>query len=145
MKKTLEQSVSEWLYFAFSDLEAAERVNKDQMFHHVCFHAQQAAEKSIKAILVFNGKLAPKTHSIVELFKLLPSSVVAEKGNWEEKAEFLNQFYVPSRYPDALPGSLPEGLPNVEDAQKSLELAKDFYQLALDVTELVPTEVNLGA
>lgn len=138
MKKTLEQSTSEWLYFAFSDLEAAELVNNDQMFHHVCFHAQQAAEKSIKAILVFNGKLAPKTHSIVELVKLLPSSVVAEKGSWEEKAEFLNQFYVPSRYPDALPGSLPEGLPTVEDAQRSLELAKDFYQLALDITKLIP-------
>lgn len=145
MKKTPTQLTGEWLYFAFSDLEAAERIIDEKMFHHVCFHAQQAAEKSLKAMIVFSGKLVPKTHSIVELVGLVSSMAMTDKDDWEERAEFLDQFYIPSRYPDALPGSLPEGLPTAGDAQKSLELARDFYQLALDVTELIPTEVNLGA
>ncbi len=33
------------------------------------------------------------------------------------------QFYIPTRYPDALPGTLPQGAPSQEDAQEALDLA----------------------
>lgn len=35
-----------------------------------------------------------------------------------------NRFYIPTRYPDALPGSLEDGLPEKEDAQEAFDLAK---------------------
>jgi HEPN domain-containing protein len=41
----------------------------------LCFHAQQAAEKAIKAALVFLGVAFPKTHNLGTLLGLLPPTV----------------------------------------------------------------------
>jgi len=41
----------------------------------------------------------------------------------EPLAETMDQYYIPTRYPDALPGSFPEGLPGKEDAEEAVLLA----------------------
>lgn len=33
----------------------------------VCFHAQQAAEKTLKAFLIFHGRVVARTHDLVAL------------------------------------------------------------------------------
>jgi len=48
--------------------------------------------------------------------------------------QLLDRFYIPTRYPDALPGSLPEGLPNRDDAAEALAVAR---QVLDTVTTLV--------
>jgi len=35
----------------------------------------------------------------------------------------LDRFYIPTRYPDALPGMLDDGLPNLDDATDALRVA----------------------
>ncbi|MDA0837182.1 MAG: HEPN domain-containing protein [Planctomycetota bacterium] len=35
-----------------------------------CFHAQQAAEKYLKALPAFDGEAIPRTHDLVDLFDL---------------------------------------------------------------------------
>ncbi len=42
---------------------------------------------------------------------------------------FLDRFYIPTRYPDALPGSLPEGMPNNQDAAGALATARRILDL----------------
>jgi HEPN domain-containing protein len=37
----------------------------------LCYHAQQAAEKALKAVLVCRGRVIPRTHSIAHLFYLV--------------------------------------------------------------------------
>lgn len=41
----------------------------------------------------------------------------------------LKALYIPTRYPDALPGSLADSLPNEHDADEALETAEAVYQL----------------
>lgn len=127
MTKTTDQVTSEWLFYALSDLQSAEQSNIN---HQICFHSQQTAEKSLKAVLAWEKQVIPKTHSIWNLTNVVIKAApnLPNRESLLDDARFLDQFYVPSRYPDALPGSLPEGLPTADDAQKSLELAKDFYQ-----------------
>jgi len=36
----------------------------------------------------------------------------------------LDDYYIPTRYPDALPGTLPEGLPEQSDAENAIGLAR---------------------
>ena len=46
----------EWVVKAIKDLETAEReiaVQKNPNFDGVCFHAQQASEKMMKAMLIY--------------------------------------------------------------------------------------------
>jgi len=40
----------------------------------------------------------------------------------------LDRFYIPIRYPDALPGSLPDGMPNKKDAADTLTTARQLLE-----------------
>ena len=41
-----------------------------------------------------------------------------------EEILLLDRYYIPTRYPDALPGSLEEGMPRQQEAQEAFEIAK---------------------
>jgi len=71
-------SPADWLRYARSDLELARVVRPDEvLFEGLCFHAQQAAEKALKAVLIAKGVPPPKTHNIRTLLDLLPQEVIA--------------------------------------------------------------------
>jgi HEPN domain-containing protein len=60
------------------------------------FHAQQEAEKALKALLISRGVAIPKTHDLEELHRLVG-------GGFEPAAEELaplTPYAVQSRYPD---------------------------------------------
>ena len=113
-----------WLKFCDEDLKAADATLDGGVFSAACFHAQQAVEKAIKAILAAKTGRIPRDHSILRLTEMSEDKELFEKHKGE--LEFLDKFYVPTRYPDALPGSLPEGLPGREDAEKAVESAKEI-------------------
>jgi len=91
-------SPSDWLRHAKSDLALA-KINApaDVLPDELCFHAQQAAEKAIKAILVQHHIPIIKTHNIGVLIELLPDTVP-----FPEKllgASVLTDYAVSGRYP----------------------------------------------
>ena len=62
-----------WVRYAEDDLKVAELIlDNDQVPRAACFNAQQRAEKSIKASLVFLQVPFPKTHDLNRLRDLLP-------------------------------------------------------------------------
>lgn len=87
-----------WLRYAEADLEMA-RVPLPRMglYEQLCFHAQQAAEKSIKAVLIQEGVEVPRVHSIERLIDLLPASV-ARTNDLIAAAE-LTEYATTFRYP----------------------------------------------
>lgn len=89
----------EWLTYAKSDLLLADiKPPEGVMLDALCYHAQQAAEKALKAILVAHEADFPPTHNLTILRDLvekrykLPASVQAV-------AE-LTVYAVSSRYPE---------------------------------------------
>lgn len=64
----------------------------------MCFHAQQAGEKVLKAFLVYHGAKPQKTHDLVVL---LTACTDIEPGlsDLEEDCEQLSLYAVESRYP----------------------------------------------
>ena len=56
----------EWLRLAHEDFLSAKILYKEAVWNHVCFHAQQAAEKSLKALLE-TKKRVKKIHDLLEL------------------------------------------------------------------------------
>jgi HEPN domain-containing protein len=109
-----------WLFFAHQDLRMAELAMTEGLYNQVCFHSQQCAEKAIKGLLAQQGKVPPRTHRLADLLGLLEPDPFAED---RIEIQLLDRFYLPTRYPDALPGSLPEGLPDAGDAQEALTIA----------------------
>lgn len=112
-----------WLRFAREDLSVAELTMLAAIFNQVCFHAQQCAEKAIKGLLVLQGKKPPRTHLIGDLLSLLETNPFQTSTL---EIQLLDRFYIPTRYPDALPGELPEGLPGREDAEEALATARQI-------------------
>ncbi len=109
-----------WLVFAKEDLRIAELAMDEGLYNQVCFHSEQCVEKVLKAWLAEKGKRIPRTHSMADLLTLVPANVVTDMA---EEILLLDRFYIPTRYPDALPGSLEEGMPNEQEAQEALALA----------------------
>ncbi len=65
----------------------------------VCYHAQQVAEKALKALLVYHGAALPRTHDLVVL---LGQCVMLDPAlaDLEEDCRNLTAFAVSARYPD---------------------------------------------
>ena len=69
-------SAAEWLARAGGDLVLARQPLPDGAFYEdLCFHAQQAAEKALKALLIHLKKPFPKTHGLAALMDLLPGDL----------------------------------------------------------------------
>jgi HEPN domain-containing protein len=100
------EAVGEWVAKAENDLKnAAHTLKLGEVCptDTVCFHAQQCAEKYIKARLVLEGIAFPKTHDLEELVSLLPAGV--EPGMTPEERDGLTDYATGARYPgwDAIP------------------------------------------
>lgn len=117
-----------WLQKAEEDFRFAELGYRSRFFSHVCFLAQQVVEKCLKAMILKNGCVYPKTHKLVDLY----AEAIQFTPNLSEKLQdlkILDQYYIPTRYPDGIPGSLPEREPMAEEAKEALDIAKSVLAL----------------
>jgi len=119
----MDETVERWLAFAYEDLRVAELALKEDIFNQTCFHAQQCVEKALKGVLLHHhNRTPPHLHAIAELLRLLPTGWFAEVR--ADLIETMDNYYIPTRYPDALPGTLPEGLPGKPEAEEAVSLAR---------------------
>ncbi|MGH9408390.1 MAG: HEPN domain-containing protein [Vicinamibacterales bacterium] len=86
----------DWLAQARRDLDQAEASRAEGRHEWACFAAHQAAEKAIKALHLHHGQDA-WGHVVVKLLEDLPAPPPAPLI---EQARVLDNFYVPTRYPN---------------------------------------------
>jgi HEPN domain-containing protein len=67
----------------------------------VCFHAQQAAEKTLNAFLIFHGRAVARTQDLVVLLSAC-AEIDPKLGSLERDCQELNSYAVSARYPDDL-------------------------------------------
>ncbi len=89
-----------WLTRAKSSLAHAKEVSDDNevCYEDLCYDCQQAAEKAIKAILIFYQIQFPKTHNIGYLLDLLSSEGIDIPDDIFKSAK-LTDYAVTTRYP----------------------------------------------
>src|SRR5574341_1831222 len=92
-------SPEDWLRRAKGNLAWAKQTKpKHAFWEDLCFDAQQAAEKAIKAVLVFRRLEFRKTHDLRGLLTLLDSAGYAIPEEIR-KADELTDYAVETRYP----------------------------------------------
>ena len=97
----MRQLTQEWVDKAEEDWNAAQtlyRARKHPSYNAACFHAQQCAEKYLKARLQEANIAFGKTHNLVTLHGL----VLPVEPSWNvmlADLKFLNSFSVDVRYP----------------------------------------------
>jgi HEPN domain-containing protein len=90
----------------------------------VAFHAQQAIEKSLKAVIEEFDLGFIKTHQLERLFEIVKEHMEA---NIDHKiVQMLDSLYIESRYPVDI-GLLPNGKPTKKDAKFFFEFAILIY------------------
>jgi HEPN domain-containing protein len=88
----------EWLNRARSNLSRAKSKIPETYLEDLCFDAQQAAEKAIKAMLIKKGIAFPYVHDLARLLTLLEEAgeTIPESVR---QAEDLTRYAVVTRYP----------------------------------------------
>ena len=88
----------DWLRYAVSDLNAAKTSAVDQVMNNtLCYLAQQAIEKALKAVILYHRIEIIKTHVIADLIDVLPNDVVLPEFLTEAKA--MTKYAIVTRYP----------------------------------------------
>ena len=116
------EEAREWLLLAARDLRMADLALGDAapLIGEALYHAQQAAEKSLKGFLVWHGIKYPLTHDIRQLLDLSAPLDPALDAALSAAVD-LTQFAVRFRYPG-------EEQPTAEEARCWLELARRIYE-----------------
>ncbi len=97
----MKPSTQEWIDKAEGDFVTAQmscRARKQPNYDAACYHAQQCAEKYLKARLEEAGQVIPKTHNLYALLTL----VTPLEPTWQNLStdlNVLNAFAVAYRYP----------------------------------------------
>lgn len=123
-----EKNASEarrWLLTARGDLDTARVLTNGRRWAHACFHAHQAAEKAFKA-LWYRLDRDPWGHSVRRLLDDLSTespTVHEELRDLSDASSELDQYYIPTRYPNGLPDLTPDQVFTETMAVKAVGLA----------------------
>jgi HEPN domain-containing protein len=112
-----------WIEHAEDDFANARKLiqGSKPSIYGTCFHAQQCAEKYLKAMLVHKDKSFPMTHDLVLLNDLL-TQVGVFTGLIEDTLDTLSAYAVATRYPGASS--------TLEDAKEAIEIAKNIRKFS---------------
>jgi HEPN domain-containing protein len=119
----MKPETAEWVEKAEGDFRTAGREKNTAEYPNydaACFHAQQCAEKYLKARLVEAGKDFPKTHDLSAILNL----VLPLEPSWEslrEDLERLTDLGVEVRYPGTTA--------DLEDANEAIRTAQHVRRI----------------
>lgn len=129
MKRDAHIEGLRWLEQAQADRYGAQLLFDGGSYHLTCFIAQQVAEKAVKAFLYAQGEELVVGHSVEALCRWAAEFEV----DWEMlrlKVAPLDAYYIPTRYPNGLPDSIPARIYTQPVAQETLRLADLVLSLA---------------
>ncbi|HEX9804649.1 MAG TPA: HEPN domain-containing protein [Candidatus Dojkabacteria bacterium] len=133
-----------WLRQALYDLEIAQ-ISLDNGFSEwASYQAEQAVEKSLKAVIVDAGYVSPRTHKLSLLIGMC-NSLNNQFKNTKFEFRFLDTFTLITRYPFLIPGrhQTPHELIKKSDADKLISQANEFVdkiKMILNKEEVATTE-----
>jgi len=112
----------DWIRQGERDLALARTASRDGYFEWACFAAQQAAEKSVKALFQ-SLHLEAWGHVVHQLMERLPRNV-APPPALLDRARRLDRHYIPARYPNGFEAGIPADFYTAEDAQQAIQDAE---------------------
>jgi HEPN domain-containing protein len=119
IEKEIAKKVKQWMSLAEEDINLASHamtLGKRSPYRLAAYHAQQCAEKYLKAFLVYHNTDFPYTHNIGRLLKLCEKHT-----DWTQslkEAEVLTPYSITARYPGE------EEVVTESEARKAIEIAE---------------------
>lgn len=111
----------DFLALAQDDLSAATiLIREPHQYHNACFHAQQAAEKALKAVLLGEGIHFSKHHDLERLVDLIRQND-ATFPPFTKECAILNEYGVDARYDPRMRDEVDR-----DEAQEAITLAQSI-------------------
>jgi HEPN domain-containing protein len=113
-----------WLRQASEDLRWTRHLAEQGAYHLACFLAQQVTEKALKAFLYARGEEIVLGHSVERLC----AAAAAFEPVFQSMARswsILDGYYIPTRYPNGLPGGIPADVYGQQAAADAVRLATE--------------------
>lgn len=127
-ERDISRKVQQWLDYADEDLVLAKHaltLKSTVPYRLIAYHAQQCAEKHLKAYLVFRQVDFPYTHNLARLVEIAEG--LRSWPNTFRDAEELTPFAVTTRYPG-------EDEPvSGEEARRAIVIAEQTRQIIMGV------------
>jgi HEPN domain-containing protein len=103
-------------------LAASKTLEETGFYPQACFQAEQAVEKALKALAFHWEGRADRVHPMAGTSGLLQIVIHRDASfeQYREDAGLLDQYYVPTRYPDALPEKAPYEVYSKRQAQEAV-------------------------
>jgi HEPN domain-containing protein len=128
--KHSKENADRWLREAENTLNQAQKImENEKAYNLVCFLAEQACQKALKAVLYFDGARLITIHSIAELIKQIGINrpdfltFLAPGGK-------LDQYYLSSRYPDAVAEpAIPSEIFTKDQAEEAVNIARQIFEV----------------
>ena len=123
----------DWLRQADADLRHARQARDLGAHEWACFAAQQAAEKSLKAVILSRGADA-WGHTVTALLGLVTT---AEQAGEEliTCAKSLDKHYIPTRYPNGFDSGAPVDFYTKKDSDDAIPCAERLISFARSQVE----------
>ena len=109
----------DWLRQAEEDLKWGMDTLAHNYYPQACFIAQQVAEKALKALVFYRQYSGINSHSIVKLAAALDIN-----GDILNAGKRLDQYYISTRYPDAMPDGIPSEFITEDQALEAINLSR---------------------
>jgi HEPN domain-containing protein len=111
------------------DLEIAGKHQERGDFSDACFMSEQASQKALKGFLISHGRRSVPIHSVAHLIEE-SSRIDKDFSMHINLGRLLDQYYIPTRYPDALaPPAVPFESYTKEQGDKAVQGAKAIVSL----------------
>jgi len=121
--------VSEWLQIAYDDYDSAKYLydnKRPNPVEIICYHCQQAVEKSLKAFMCANNLYIPRTHDTGLLCQSC-ADIDSDFLNFHESCEEIAVYATQTRYPIRV--EIAES-----NVKRALQQASEIYNFVLEKT-----------
>lgn len=130
MSDKFDELAKTWLATAQEDIHWAKVSLESKFYSRVCFVAQQAAEKALKAYLFSKKVKLVRTHDLLKLLKICQKHDLSF-SKLKDACNILTDYYIDTRYPD------------IWDITKyeSEKLAEEAFELSSEIVAFVQAKI----
>lgn len=125
--KQPKQNAERWLREAEYTFRLGEKLHTEKAYSYACFLAEQTAQKALKAVLYFDGARLITMHSIAKLLEEIgrkrPEFLLFKADGGR-----LDQYYLSTRYPDAVAEpAIPSEIFVEDQSREALDIARKIF------------------
>lgn len=129
MKRDAKAEADRWLAQAEEEHKDAELLMRARRYYLSLYLCQQSAEKALKAFIFLKEQEPVFSHSIAVLINV--AAALDPDFDALASTKRLDDYYIPTRYPNGLPGDIPSRYYNdEEEVKRALTLSARVLELA---------------